>query len=83
MTIDDFRTNIICNKCHIPLVRVPQSVVPIPEAEPDAAIICPKCGAFGVYKEVMEQDAGLRSDVLTQERLADIVEKLRVSPNLP
>ena len=83
MAIDDFLINLTCKDCRVGLVRVPQSVFPIPEAEPDAAIICPQCGAFGVYKQVVEQGAGLRSDVLTEERLADIVEKLRLAPYSP
>ena len=81
MSLQDFETNLICHSCKVALVRVPQAVYPIAETKPDDAIICPSCGALGVYKEVSEEGGGLNPGVLTKEERAKIIEKLRITPD--
>ena len=67
MTLSDFVTNLTCANCKTTLIRVLQSLYRVTETEPDATILCPNCGAFGGYKEVTEQGAGLIGGWFTRQ----------------
>jgi hypothetical protein len=68
----------ICYNCKTYLVRVPQSFFRIAETEPDTAIICPECGAFGWYEEVVKNGQGLSLGPLPPDELTNLRKKLGI-----
>jgi hypothetical protein len=77
MASRNFVTQMSCSNCKTALVRVPQALFPIPETEPDTAIVCIDCGAVGRFEEVVK-GAGLTPRVLTPDQCSDLVKKLGI-----